>query len=127
MMCSKALMVNSGSPRSQRRRTAPRAAACLMLFLWFGTLAVTISPTLHQLLHSDAQSANHICLVTQVKQQALLAGLAPVIAPAPAFSPTQVETTADSLFPRRIDRRLAPGRAPPAASPLAWSWAGNGA
>ncbi|HWX17392.1 MAG TPA: hypothetical protein VNY07_12470 [Chthoniobacterales bacterium] len=49
------------------RSIAPRAivaAGILSAFLW--TLALTVSPSLHERIHSDANRAEHSCAVTLI-------------------------------------------------------------
>jgi hypothetical protein len=60
------------------------AVAGLMLLLWVGTFALTVSPELHHRLHQDSQGPDHNCLITQIQQHPLLAGFATIVAPATA-------------------------------------------
>ena len=99
---------------SRRHRVGGRlAVAGLMLLLWVGTIALTVSPELHRLFHGDAQGADHNCLITQIQQHPLLAGFIAIVAPAPALTtvafvwPTEVQVLTAS------DYRLSPSRAPP--------------
>jgi hypothetical protein len=89
------------------------AVAALMLLLWVGTFALTVSPELHHLLHPDSQAPNHNCLITQIQQHPLLAGFASITAPTPA--PVEVSATgsAEVQFLPASDHRLSPSRAPP--------------
>ena len=89
------------------------AVAGLMLVLWLGTFALTVSPELHQLLHSDAQSPAHNCLITQIQQQPLLAGVAAITAPAPAPLEIAAACRAEVQFLPARDYQLPPSRAPP--------------
>src|SRR5882757_1414250 len=69
-----------------RQRGAGRHLAVgLMLSLWIAVLALAASPQLHRLLHQDGNDLGHHCLISQLKQHLLLAGLAPAVtAVAPA-------------------------------------------
>lgn len=99
---------------SEHPRAGGRLAVVgLMLLLWVGTFALTVSPELHHLLHPDSQSPNHNCLITQLQQHPLLAGFATITAPVPA--PVEVSTacTAEVQFLPAYDYRLSPSRAPP--------------
>jgi hypothetical protein len=98
---------------SKQRRGAGRLTAGLMLLLWLGTFAMTVFPELHCLLHEDAKDQSHHCLVTQIQQQPLLAGCAPVLAPiAPPAGAELVVIRETQFFALRNDR-LALSRAPP--------------
>jgi len=88
----------------------------LVLVLWLTTLALTVSPQLHRLLHRDAQSPNHDCLITQILHQSLLAGSANVAAPTQyPLRVGSVYLDVFQFFPA-FDYRLSPSRAPPAVS-----------
>ena len=89
------------------------AVAGLMLLLWLGTFALTVSPELHRLLHQDAQGAEHNCLVTQLQQHSLLAGFAILAAPAPAPVLVALVSYPELQFVPACDYRLSPSRAPP--------------
>ena len=89
------------------------AAAALMLLLWLGTFALTVSPELHHLLHPDSQGPNHNCLITQIQQHSLLAGIAIIPAPAPVPATVAGVRCAEVQFLPASDRRLSPSRAPP--------------
>ena len=52
-----------------------------MFVLWIGTVLLGSSPELHRLLHSDANSPNHHCVVTQVKEHSVLSGISFVAVP----------------------------------------------
>jgi hypothetical protein len=84
-----------------------------MFALWLGTFLLASSPALHQLLHADAQSSSHHCVVTQVREHSILSiGTEAVIPQAPTSEitssvPEQVQ------FNFAPDRRLSPSRAPP--------------
>jgi len=84
-----------------------------MLLLWVGTLALTVSPELHHLLHQDAQNPGHNCLITQIQQHPLLAGFAIITAPAPAPVAIAAVSRAEVQFLPACDYRLSPSRAPP--------------
>ena len=85
-----------------------------MLALWVGTFALTVCPSLHQLLHADSQSASHVCLITQIKHHPLLASFVPVAAPLPTVSAVEPAGPAILQPPRGCDYLTSPSRAPPA-------------
>jgi hypothetical protein len=89
------------------------AVAGVMLALWLGTFALTVSPELHHLLHPDAQGPNHNCLITQIQQHPFLAGSVSITAPAPASVVVTVVWRAEVQFVPACDYRLSPSRAPP--------------
>jgi hypothetical protein len=94
------------------------AASCLMLLLWVGSLAISFSPELHQLLHKDAKSANHECVVKQLSSGSILAGAAPVTAPLQPAVGVEISASGGSQIFSSLDYRFSPSRAPPAASQL---------
>jgi len=75
--------------------------------------ALAASPTLHELIHKDADQASHSCVVTLFAhgQVDSVSGDVPVAVPL-----TLVETTPSSIFsvPSTAIQNLPPGRAPPA-------------
>jgi hypothetical protein len=91
-----------------------RAAAALMLLLWLGAFALVVSPELHEFFHKDCQSSDHNCLVTQIQQQSVLAGPAPVV-----IAPIAPPMVSAAVYQRDVlplpscDYRLTPSRAPP--------------
>ena len=85
-----------------------------MLALWLGTVTLAVSPTLHRLLHADAQSASHVCLITQIKHHPLLSSFVPVAAPLPTASAVEPAAPAILQLPRGCDYCTSPSRAPPA-------------
>jgi len=102
---------------SKRRRGSGKfAVVCLMLFLWLGTFALTVSPELHRLLHKDARSAHHQCLITQISQHSLLVTFAPVVAPAAPHAGMGPLCFAVTEFFPTIDYLLSPSRAPPSVT-----------
>jgi len=88
-------------------------AVGVMLALWLATLVVAACPQIHQLLHHDAQSATHSCLVTQVQQHLLTAGFATAVIPTPPPTGLGLIFFAESQFLPTCDCRLSPSRAPP--------------
>src|SRR5437899_2988525 len=88
----------------------------LMLSLWLGTLALAASPQLHRLIHKDAQSLNHHCLITHLKQHSLLAASSTILAPTPPIVDVGSACSPDPQFLPTRDYRLSPSRAPPSAS-----------
>jgi len=84
-----------------------------MFVLWIGTVLLGSSPELHRLLHSDANSPNHHCVVTQVKEHSVLSGIAIVTVPvAPTATLTAIPRS-EFQFVSTSDYRLSPSRAPP--------------
>jgi multisubunit Na+/H+ antiporter MnhG subunit len=85
----------------------------LMLALWLGTVALAVSPELHQRLHKDSKSVTHECLVTLLSKSHLLAGGAGsfVLALVPLFFGWLV--MAETSWLSVPDYRLSPSRAPP--------------
>src|SRR5579862_630469 len=101
---------------SKRPRAACKSAvAGLMFALWVGTLLIASSPSLHSLLHSDAQATTHHCLVTQVKEHSVLSSLATI--PVPVLPPVAFASAPcfEVHFPSPLDHRLSPSRAPPSS------------
>jgi hypothetical protein len=99
---------------SQRHRVGRRfAVAGLMLLLWVGAFALTVSPELHHLLHPDAQGPDHSCLITQLRQQPLLAGFVIIAAPSPTSILLAAACSAEIEFLPACDYRVSPSRAPP--------------
>jgi hypothetical protein len=98
---------------NRRRNLGKFAAVWLMLALWLGTLALTVSPELHQLLHQDSQNLNHECFVTQLsKASSVLSNVA-----VPTLAPPWIELNLSFLsepgYFSLSDYRLSPSRAPP--------------
>jgi len=85
-----------------------------MFSLWVAMWALEVSPDLHRLLHEDAQSPNHTCLVTQFQHHLLLSGfVADATPPLPVASIAPL-SAGDFRFLSAYDYRLPPSRAPPA-------------
>ena len=100
---------------SKHRRNAGRfAAVAVMLSLWAALSALELSPELHRLLHRDAQSPVHNCLVTQFQHHLLLSGFVAAVAPAPPRASRPSLECCDLEFRPALDYRLPPNRAPPA-------------
>jgi hypothetical protein len=97
-----------------RRSGGRRAAVAVMISLWVALWALQVSPDLHRLLHEDAQSNGHTCLVTQFQRHLLLSGFVAAVAPAlPDISIAPIGCGDCQLLPS-YDYRLTPSRAPPA-------------
>jgi hypothetical protein len=90
------------------------AAAAVMVALWGALCALEVSPDLHRLLHGDAQSPGHTCLVTQMQQHLLLSGFAVATAPPLPSDLCGPLTRRVFQFLPSHDYRLSPSRAPPA-------------
>ena len=86
----------------------------MVIFLWAAVCALEVSPDLHALLHKDAQSPDHHCLVTQLQHHALLSGFVAAVAPVPPERSDAPARCADAQFRLSCDYRLTPSRAPPA-------------
>jgi hypothetical protein len=101
---------------SKHRRNGGRfAAVAVMLFLWVAMHGIEASPDLHHLLHKDADSPGHHCLVTQFQQSQILSGFVVVITPAAPEAPILTIARCGILqFRSSYDYRLPPSRAPPA-------------
>jgi hypothetical protein len=84
-----------------------------MLLLWVGTFALTVSPELHRLLHQDSQGPNHNCLITQIQQHPLLAGVATIAVPVSAPAAVATILRAEVRFLPACDYGVSPSRAPP--------------
>jgi hypothetical protein len=87
-----------------------------MLLLWLATFALAVSPQLHRLLHQDAHNLNHHCLITQIKQQNLIAGCAAALHTAPPPSSVDAVARFDSQFVACFDFRISLSRGPPSHS-----------
>jgi len=84
-----------------------------MFVLWIGTVLLASSPELHRLLPSDAQSSNHNCVVTQVREHSFLSGISIVAAAAPPTFTLASIRGSEFQFVSSSDYRLSPSRAPP--------------
>jgi len=111
--------VNSPNASQGHHRAGLASLSCVALVLWLWVLALATSPQLHSLLHSDAQSSNHVCLVSELHHHSLSTDFSHATAPTPL--PLSVPETAcvQSLPLSSCDNFLPHGRGPPA--PLATS------
>src|SRR5207247_10870896 len=101
---------------SKRQRDVSKlVVTCSMLFLWLATFALAVSPQLHRLLHQDAQSLNHHCLITQIKQHSLIAGAPAALAPVPPPAGLDSICCPESQFVATFDFRICFSRGPPSA------------
>ena len=89
-----------------------------MLFLWLGTVSLAVFPQLHRWLHDDADSPAHACLVTQIRHQGALVGVAPAAAPTLVLAELPAAPISEVLFLPAGDYRLSPSRAPPLISSI---------
>jgi hypothetical protein len=81
--------------------------------LWLGLLALSSSAQLHQLLHADAQTFSHECLLTSIAKDGTVELSPGLRAPAPPFVEGDLAPAPRAFdFPVR-DLRLAFGRGPP--------------
>ena len=98
----------------RQRNGSHLAAVVAMLSLWIALWAIGVSPDLHRLLHEDAQSPGHTCLVTQFQHHLLLSGFVAAATPAvPEVSSARLGCGHLQLL-SCPDYRLTPSRAPPA-------------
>ena len=97
-----------------RRNGSRRAAVAVMISLWVALWALEVSPDLHRLLHEDAQSPDHHCLVTQFQHHLLLSGFVAAAAPPLPVGSSAPLGCGDFQFLPSYDYRLTPSRAPPA-------------
>ncbi len=86
-----------------------------MLLLWLATWALNVTPQLHLLLHNDAQSPDHNCLITQLQHHSVLTGIAPVVVPTATTDWSEPAGCPEFQLFGSFDYRLSPSRAPPAA------------
>jgi hypothetical protein len=100
----------------KHQRGGVRIAAGAILLLWLVTFALAASPQLHRLLHRDADSSDHKCLITQIQQQSFAAGIHPTVAPIVLAAKTELVCCAEARFLSARDYRLSPSRAPPAVT-----------
>jgi hypothetical protein len=84
-----------------------------MLALWLGVCALDVSPRLHLLLHRDAQSPGHACLVTQLQHHLLLPGFVAVLVPVAPTLWGALPDNSDFTPPLLFDYQIGYGRAPP--------------
>jgi hypothetical protein len=101
-------------PVRNLKSAARMTAAGLMFVLWLVTFALSISPALHELLHSDSQSGTHECLITAFTHGQVLSsastGVVLAVDPVCIIAPPPVVLA----FVSQPENRLAPSRAPPA-------------
>ena len=109
------LCVKFWTASRHRRDVGKVAVTYSMLLLWLGTFALAVSPQLHRLLHHDAQSLNHHCLITQIKQQSLTAGAPAALAPVLPPAGLDWVCCPKSQFLATFDFRICFSRGPPAA------------
>lgn len=101
---------------SNRRRKLGRfAAVCLMLSLWVGTFALTVSPELHRLLHQDSQGVKHECFVTQLSKGSVISSCVAITALALPLVEISLSYLCEARCFSVSDYRLSPSRAPPSA------------
>lgn len=89
------------------------ASAVLMLGLWLALLAARAVPAVHCVLHVDARSGGHECLITQIGKDQPLESPTPGLPIAPPLLDDHVLTLSRALPDCRTDRRLEPSRGPP--------------
>lgn len=98
----------------QRRNVSRHAAVALMISLWVAIWAIEVSPDLHHLLHPDAQSPDHHCLITQLQHQSVTSGCVAAAAPPLPEVSCALIGCGDFHFYPSYDYRLTPSRGPPA-------------
>jgi hypothetical protein len=99
---------------ARKRNGRHLAAVALMGLLWVTMCALEISPELHLLLHKDAQSPGHNCLVTQFQHHQVLGGSTTALLPALPEASSVLVSCGDFQFYPSYDYRLTPSRGPPA-------------
>ena len=101
---------------SKRLRVAGRITAiAVMLLAWLAVCAIEVSPELHSVLHKDAQSPAHTCLVTQLQKHSINSGFVPAVTPAPSVEWNLLAILGEVQLFASFDYRLSPSRAPPLA------------
>jgi len=101
---------------SRRRHLGGELAAGLLFSLWLLTFTLAAWPQFHQLLHHDARSATHSCLVTQIQHHLLATGFVAVAVPAPPETSVGPICFSEFFCLPTCDYRLSPSRAPPSVS-----------
>jgi hypothetical protein len=97
---------------STRRRILLRAVSLLCLIELFVLMALAASPGLHELLHHDANKADHHCAITTLAAGKIhLASAPPVISLPTSYVVAIILTPTPVYF--AVDYQLLPGRAPP--------------
>jgi hypothetical protein len=81
--------------------------------LWLGLVTLSSSAQLHQLLHADAQTLNHECLLTSVAKDGKIEVAPGYQLPEPHFYGTGQIAVQPASVSSFSDLRLAYGRAPP--------------
>ena len=99
-----------------RRDVGKLAVTYSMLVLWLATFALAVSPQLHRLLHQDAHNLNHHCLITQIKQQNLIAGTPAALQVEASLDGFDVVASFDEQFVSSFDFRASFSRGPPSFS-----------
>jgi len=89
-----------------------------MAGLLLGMLAMSAAPQLHRLLHQDANTLNHHCLVTKLNEHPVLVDCATVLAPAPPPTSHPLICSAVFQYLPASDHRLTPSRGPPSLSSI---------
>jgi hypothetical protein len=102
----------------RQRHTYKVTAVWVMLVLWLGTFSLVVFPQLHRWLHEDAGSPNHTCLVSQLRHNPSLVGLAAPVAPAPVVAYAAALPLPNFQVIPIGDYRLTPSRAPPLISSI---------
>lgn len=105
----------SGTVRGLRSASL-MAATGLMLTLWLSVMVLSISPSLHRLLHRDAQNSHHDCLVTHFVKSQVLSGASVAVVPAVDCASFVAPFVFALPFVSQPENRLSPSRAPPALS-----------
>jgi len=108
----------TGLQSTRRLRVGRVLIATLMAGLLLGTLALSAAPQLHRLLHQDANTLNHHCLVTQLNEHAVLVGCAAILAPPPPPISDLLICSAAFQYLPASDHRLTPSRGPPSLSSI---------
>jgi hypothetical protein len=101
-----------------RRKTGGFARIGLVLTLWLGLSAATVSGRIHGWLHADASSLNHACVLTLLSKGQLAVGAVVEPIPLPPALALERAVQLGSQWLPAVDRRVSPSRAPPACFPL---------
>jgi hypothetical protein len=94
-------------------RRARWAAPALLGLVWLTMALASVSPELHQLLHSDSHNTGHECIVTLLGQSLVLSENCPLLLVTPVRLADRVSAHRESLRLPAADHPLAPSRAPP--------------
>jgi hypothetical protein len=104
---------DAGSIERARRHLLPSIGALLMLCLFFGLQLLSVSQSLHKLLHADATKAEHHCAITAIAQGQIDHTPVDIAVPLPNIC-YQVLVAPARVALADVPFRLLPSRGPPA-------------